>query len=159
MANSGKTWRWDGKAFDVGHSWWELKTNDKNVVGGHKRNFINTELSFEPVNRPKPQFGIIQENAFLDLGCADADSAKKRYPISKTRCLLAVEHADQVQKDTTPADNMLYNLNSYNCTDVALDAGIAAGQSMPPAYGVWAFGGHGNNPGVLGYNIWKLNYP
>lgn len=159
VPGTGKTWCWNGKAFDVGHSWWKLSTNDRNVVEGSRRVLINTDLSFMPVERPRPQFGMIQENASLDLGYNEAASAIKRYPITKTEFLLAVEHAKQVQEDTTPADNMLYNLNSYNCTDVALDAGAAAGQSMPLAYGVWAFGGHGNNPGVLGYNIRQLMHP
>ncbi|RKE90999.1 hypothetical protein [Ichthyenterobacterium magnum] len=45
-----------------------------------------------------------------------------------------------------------YNLNTYNCTDFAIDAGNLGGLNLPASNGVW-LGGNGSNPGTLGMYI------
>jgi len=45
-----------------------------------------------------------------------------------------------------------YNLNTYNCTNFAIDIGNLAGLNLPDSYGSW-LGGGGSNPGVLGQYI------
>lgn len=49
-----------------------------------------------------------------------------------------------------------YNLNTYNCTDFAIDIGNIAGLNLPQANGKWP-GGGGSNPGTLGLYIRNLN--
>lgn len=50
--------------------------------------------------------------------------------------------------------NPTYNLNTYNCTDFAIDIGNLAGLNLPDCYGSWALGlGGGSNPGALGQHI------
>ena len=49
-----------------------------------------------------------------------------------------------------------YNLNSYNCTDFAIDAASQCGLQLPDTYGSWPFGG-GSNPGDLGEDIRAMN--
>jgi hypothetical protein len=48
--------------------------------------------------------------------------------------------------------NLIYNLNTYNCTDFGIDAGNLGGMNLPPSNGTW-FGGGGSNPGTLGTHI------
>jgi hypothetical protein len=45
-----------------------------------------------------------------------------------------------------------YHLDTYNCTDFAIDLGNLAGLTLPDANGSW-FGGGGSNPGTLGQHI------
>jgi len=49
-----------------------------------------------------------------------------------------------------------YNLNTYNCTNFAIDIGNLAGLNLPDSYGSW-LGGGGSNPGVLGQYIRDLS--
>jgi hypothetical protein len=50
------------------------------------------------------------------------------------------------------ASNSTYNLNTYNCTDFAIQVGNLGGIPLPDCYGSWPYGG-GSNPGVLGEYI------
>jgi len=49
-----------------------------------------------------------------------------------------------------------YNLNTYNCTDFAIDIGNLAGLNLPDSVGEWP-GGEGSNPGVLGQHIRNMS--
>ncbi len=48
--------------------------------------------------------------------------------------------------------NATYNLNSYNCSDFAIQVGNLSGMNLPEANGSWP-GGSGSNPGALGQHI------
>lgn len=156
---TGTTWVWAGLTVDTGHSWWELTTNDRNAVQAHKRFLINKGLSFAFSGYVNPLLGIIEADAILEIGYNGNVTVNKWYPVTKTQFLLAVDHAERTYNEVLPVGDSLYNLNSRNCTDVALNAGVSTGQSMPAAYGTWFPNGHGNNPGVLGYNIWQSMAP
>jgi hypothetical protein len=45
-----------------------------------------------------------------------------------------------------------YDLNTYNCTDFAIELGNLGGMSLPECNGTWPLGG-GSNPGALGLHI------
>ncbi len=49
-------------------------------------------------------------------------------------------------------NNPTYHLDSYNCTDFAIEIGNLAGMNLPQANGTWP-GGAGSNPGSLGMKI------
>ena len=50
----------------------------------------------------------------------------------------------------------MYNLNSYNCTDFAIDIANSTGFYLPDNIGYWP-GGGGSNPGNLGQDIRGMN--
>ena len=52
--------------------------------------------------------------------------------------------------------NSTYHLDTYNCTDFAIDLGNLAGMNLPESNGTWP-GGGGSNPGTLGKHIRNLN--
>ena len=52
--------------------------------------------------------------------------------------------------------NLTYHLDTYNCTDFAIDIGNLGGLSLPPSNGTWP-GGGGSNPGTLGQHIRSLS--
>jgi len=54
--------------------------------------------------------------------------------------------------------NSNYDLNTYNCTDFAIEAGNIGGLNLPSSDGNWP-GGGGSNPGTLGEHIRSLNPP
>ena len=51
-----------------------------------------------------------------------------------------------------------YNLDTYNCTDFAIEVGNLGGLSLPDSYGTWT-GGGGSNPGALGQHIRGMSGP
>ena len=51
-----------------------------------------------------------------------------------------------------------YNLNTYNCSDFAIQIGNLVGLDLPDSYGTWT-GGGGSNPGQLGQNIRNMTLP
>lgn len=53
--------------------------------------------------------------------------------------------------------NTTYNLNTYNCTDFAIEMGNLGGLNLPPSNGTWTNGGNGSNPGTLGMEIRNRN--
>ncbi|TYP98808.1 hypothetical protein C7447_102123 [Tenacibaculum adriaticum] len=52
--------------------------------------------------------------------------------------------------------NATYHLDTYNCTDFAIELGNLAGMNLPESNGNWP-GGGGSNPGTLGQHIRNLN--
>lgn len=50
----------------------------------------------------------------------------------------------------TQKEGARYDLNTYNCTDFAIDIGNLAGLNIPDCYGSWFPYGGGSNPGALG---------
>jgi hypothetical protein len=52
--------------------------------------------------------------------------------------------------------NSTYDLDTYNCTDFAIEMGNFAGLNLPNCNGSWP-GGSGSNPGTLGMEIRALN--
>jgi len=52
--------------------------------------------------------------------------------------------------------NANYNLNTFNCTDFAINVGNLGGLNLPDGYGTWP-GGGGSNPGALGQYIRSLS--
>jgi hypothetical protein len=52
--------------------------------------------------------------------------------------------------------NSTYHLDTYNCTDFAIDIGNLGGLNLPPSNGTWP-GGGGSNPGTLGQHIRSLS--
>lgn len=54
--------------------------------------------------------------------------------------------------------NSTYNLNTYNCTDFAIEIGNLGGLPLPDSYGTWN-GGGGSNPGALGQHIRNMSGP
>lgn len=52
--------------------------------------------------------------------------------------------------------NPTYHLDTYNCSDFAIDLGNLAGMGLPASNGTWP-GGGGSNPGTLGEHIRNLN--
>ena len=48
--------------------------------------------------------------------------------------------------------NQTYHLDTYNCTDFAIELGNLAGMNLPESNGTWP-GGGGSNPGALGQYI------
>ena len=48
--------------------------------------------------------------------------------------------------------NSTYNLNTYNCTDFAIEMGNLGGLNLPECNGTWR-NGNGSNPGTLGIEI------
>lgn len=51
-----------------------------------------------------------------------------------------------------------YNLDTYNCTDFAINIGKLGGLNLSDSYGTWP-GGGGSNPGQLGQNIRTMVLP
>ncbi|AMC10242.1 hypothetical protein Lupro_02785 [Lutibacter profundi] len=49
--------------------------------------------------------------------------------------------------------NPIYDLNSYNCTDFAIEIGNMAGLSLPDCYQPWINDGGGSNPATFGQYI------
>jgi hypothetical protein len=58
--------------------------------------------------------------------------------------------------DKTKNYKKRYNLNTYNCTDFAIEMGNLGGLNLPDAFGSWP-GGGGSNPGTLGEHLRGLN--
>lgn len=58
--------------------------------------------------------------------------------------------------DVSTTGAPIYNLDTNNCTDYAMDIFNQTGNTLPDTNGTWIVGG-GSNPGNLGQDIRNLN--
>ena len=123
----------------VGHTFISLKQ------GSEIRTF-----GFYPVSdNIAPVFNTSSDSVLGDDGVKNESySASITKTISNSELIQIIDKAKNYNKT--------YNLNTYNCTDFAIELGNLGGLNLPDSYGIWPFGG-GSNPGTLGKHIRDLN--
>lgn len=124
---------------DVGHTFVKLiKTN----VDGTK---VEAVLGFYPANSVNPLTGVIEVAGELvdDKGHTSEVQANKILTHDQFFAALAYIEKNRTRK---------YNLDTYNCTDFAIEVAGAAGWNIKSKKGVWP-GGGGHNPGDLGEDL------
>jgi hypothetical protein len=130
---------WSGTITDpnVGHTFVAIQQGNLRRVFGY---YPNTTVSLSTPNDPKA-FGNDQGHAF-DVSLS--------IPINSGQLLNVIDYANNAPST--------YNLNTYNCTDFAIEIGNLVGLGLPDSYGTWP-GGGGSNPGQLGQNIRNMALP
>lgn len=122
----------------VGHTFISItQGSNTNVIGYYPQsNWVN------PVN-PASESAL-------------GDNGHEEYNVS----ILTTVNASTLNSiiDTIANSNPNYDLNSYNCTDFAIEIGNLAGMNLPEANGTWPSGG-GSNPGTLGEYIRNMSGP
>ncbi len=138
IANSPDAWSVDSnKNTDVGHTFIAIQQGNIRRVFGY---YPKTTVDPSSPNDPKA-FGDDQGHAF-DVSVS--------IPINSSQLLDVIGYANNAPST--------YNLNTYNCTDFAIEVGNLIGLGLPDSYGYWYLGG-GSNPGQLGQNIRKMALP
>lgn len=144
VPNQDDTWENEGTLLDpdinVGHTFISLSMNDNGTIV--KQNFgFYPSISVNPTN---PQVS----GAWVDDGGHSFD-------VSATINLTATQFnnlTSTIQNLGTPT----YNLNTMNCTDVALQICNSMGMNLTDTMGSW-IGGGGSNPGNLGQDLRNMN--
>ncbi len=96
-----------------------------------------------------PLVNVSSDSVLGDDGVVNHNfSARVTKTITSTQLMAIIDKAKNYNKT--------YNLNTYNCTDFAIELGNLGGLNLPDSYGTW-LGGGGSNPGALGMHIRGLN--
>lgn len=96
---------------------------------------------------PIAAFAVTANNAY---GHMDSHEVDHEWKISLLQLLNGLQYAQQLYNNPGT-----YNLNTHNCTDMALGAATAVGVTIQAAQGTWPKGG-GFNPGDLGEDLRAL---
>jgi hypothetical protein len=136
-ANSATSW--SGTITDpyVGHTFVAIQQGGIRKVFGF---YPSTNVSLSSPNDSKA-FGNDQGHTF-DVSLS--------IPINPEQLLNVIGYANNAPPT--------YNLNTYNCTDFAIEIGNLVGLGLPDSYGTWP-GGGGSNPGKLGQEIRNMALP
>jgi hypothetical protein len=142
-------------ATDIGHTVWQFTCSHPSMLPEDLRPYANQPMGF--VRRPGR---ITPFNVFAGVparfvmpdtvGAAKAD-VEYTWAVSPRQFADGLRYCAALHKDPG-----LYNVNTRNCTDAAIEAGAAAGVAVPDTQGTW-LGGGGSNPGDLGEDLRKLN--
>jgi hypothetical protein len=123
---------------DVGHTFIALQQGEiRRVLGYYPATSVDPYGKTTDISA----FGN-NENHFFDVSIST--------PISSVQLLNILGHCNNAPKT--------YDLNTYNCTDFAIQIGNLAGLNLPDSSGTWPNGG-GSNPGQLGQNIRPMALP
>ncbi|PWK20938.1 hypothetical protein [Xanthomarina spongicola] len=140
MPNSDDTWVNDGTIFNpdinVGHTFISIRMNDMG-------NIVNQTFGFYPSDSVSP--------TSPEINGVWVDDGGHGYDVSATMILNYSEFntlKNQILSLGTPT----YNLNTFNCTDAALQICNSSNMNLNDTAGSW-IGGGGSNPGNLGQDI------
>ncbi len=129
--NSSNAWSVDGTNVDVGHTFISIEQNGKVRVFG-----FYPSIGVSPYSPSTTSVLVDDSNHHYDL--------KVTINVSGSRLNDVINYTNNY--------NSVYNLNSFNCTDFALNVASRSGVSLPDNVGSWP-GGSGSNPGNLGQDI------
>lgn len=115
-----------------------------------KQGGIRRVVGFYPKTNVYPGLDDVDDGVLVDNSSHEFDVS-----ISITITPSNLNHLISYIKDSAIKG---YNLNTYNCTDFAMEASSLVGMSLGSAYGTW-MGGAGDNPGQLGQNLRSLPLP
>ena len=97
-------------------------------------------------------YPLLNESSDSVLG--DDGVVNEGYSASVTKTITSSQLTEIIDKAKNY--NKTYDLNTYNCTDFAIELGNLGGLNLPDSFGTW-LGGGGSNPGALGMHIRGLN--
>lgn len=125
---------------DVGHSFISLtKENDDGSV-------VTRTFGFYPATPVDPLGGVVNVAGQFQNDMGHAFEKSKSKTLSEAEFDAALTYIDSVSSRN-------YDLNTYNCTDFAIEAAGAAGFVVPETHGTWPINGGGANPGDLGQDL------
>lgn len=138
---------WLTMEVDVGHTWWEFRVLDKNIVPVDLQDFVNVPVGYYPSIGVSP-FGSPSAQGILMMPDTNhSPDVTQNYYITFEELMKGLSYTKDLEN--SPG---VYDLNTNNCTDAAIQAGRIAGQNIPGTQGVWPNGG-GSNPGDLGEDL------
>lgn len=133
---------------DVGHSWWKFKVDASklSLISSDLQPFANQPVGYYPAHGVG-FFQTTDDGKLKMPDTAHSPEVHKTYALTKEQIEAGLTYTKNLHD--TPGT---YDLNSHNCTDATIQAGIAAGQNIPATHGTWPNGG-GCNPGDLGEDL------
>ncbi len=142
IANSAQAWSINGSSsssggfINAGHSYIAIQQGDNRMVLGFypETSVSNTQPSSTGT------FGNDESTEF-DVSIS--------VPISAIQLLKIIGYCET---------GLTYNLNTFNCSDFAIQVSNLAGLNLPESESTWS-GGGGSNPGLLGQNIREMQLP
>ena len=140
---------------DVGHTFWRFYISDTNLVPSALQPFVNVNMGFYPLGGISPSApettGILvrPDDAHAPSGGKRNHGAEvvRSFSISVSNLIAGLTYSKNLA-DTPPQ----YDLNTFNCTDAGIQAGLAAGLHLPDPQSTWQ-GGGGSNPGAFGEEL------
>ena len=137
IANSNATY--NSSNLDSGHSFISISQNGNTSIFG----FYPEEGKVNP---------FTNRSSVSSMG----DDASHVYDVSISVNVSPSDLASIISYSINYAAN--YDLNSYNCTDFAIEVGNIMGLSLPACNGTWS-GGGGSNPGTFGQHLRNMTLP
>jgi hypothetical protein len=143
----------------AGHTFWEFQGTA--CIPDELQGFANEKWGFYPAGTPYS--GSSGSKSWISgAGQLRDDSATSytnigTYSITYDEYIAGLAYTKSIYDGTTASPvTVNYHVETFNCTDAAIAAAAAAGESLPSAQGACSHLGHsfsGNCPGVLGENI------
>ncbi len=134
---------------DVGHTFWRFLSSHPSILPSALQAYANQYIGYYPATGVNPYTSPTANGLFVmpDTTHLAAHEVDYTWIISPNQLIDGLEYCEAL--DDTPGT---YNLNTHNCTDGGINAGVAAGVSVSDTAGVWP-GGGGSNPGDLGEDL------
>lgn len=137
---------------DVGHSFWAYTCNYPDAIQNEQLRFYVNQptgyyptVAISPSNPAGPGTLVVPDNAHMA-----GHEVSHTWEISFSQLLNGLLYSRNLHNNPGT-----YNLNSNNCTDVAVGAAAAVGVGIETQSGTWP-GGGGRNPGDLGEDLRAL---
>lgn len=136
---------------DVGHTFWRFHGSHPSVLPSDYQSYVNQYIGYYPASGVSP-FSPTATGLFVmpDTGHVGAAEVNYTWHITPKQLIGGLQYSKGL--DDAPGT---YNLNTHNCTDAGIQAGAAAGVTVPDTPGSW-IGGGGSNPGDLGEDLRAL---
>jgi hypothetical protein len=146
---------------DAGHTFFKFHCSHKEIIPVMLQKYLYQYIGYYPSRGLNPLTNKTTANGKFvmpDISHLGGDPNNPNWRIEAQYTWFV--SLDDIVKGLNYCKNLQdspgeFNLDSNNCTDVAIKAGAASGVCVPDPQGEWG-NGRGSNPGLLGEELRKL---